>query len=141
MQNKKKKSFIRLPEYPGGKSDFKEYVKSNLQYPVKALETKTEGTVFLSAEIDDNGNVSKVTVEQGIGNGCDEEAVRLIKGIKFGGVKNRGIRVKTTKKFRINFTLPKSNVTYNYVKNKIEKHTGQQPKKYSYTIQISKNEK
>lgn len=141
MQNKKKKSFIRLPEYPGGKTDFKEYIRSSLQYPQKAIDNKTEGTVFISAEIDDNGNVGKVIVEQGIGDGCDEEAVRLIKGIKFGGVKNRGVRVKTRKKFRINFTLPKSNVKYNFVKNKTEKPTGQQPKKYSYTIQITKNER
>jgi len=140
MQNKKKKSFIRLPEYPGGKTDFKEYIKSNLRYPEKALKNKTEGTVYLNAEIDDNGKVSKVSVNQGIGDGCDEEAVRLIQGIKFGAVKNRGVRVKTTKKFRINFTLPRSKVQYNLVNTKKEKHKEIQAKKYSYTIQINKNE-
>ena len=55
----------------------------------------------MSAEVDDEGNIMAVRVDKGIGYGCDEEAVRLIEGIRFGGVKNRGVRVKTTKKFRV----------------------------------------
>ncbi|MCD6355300.1 MAG: TonB family protein, partial [Prolixibacteraceae bacterium] len=85
---KSNKQFLKLPEYPGGKEAFKKYIKSNLVYPQKALEKRVEGTVFVIAEIDDNGNVLQIEIEKGIGSGCDEEAGRLIKNIRFGGVKN-----------------------------------------------------
>jgi len=100
------KKFLKRPEYPGGKEAFRQYVKSNLKYPEEALEKGIGGIVYLSARIDDNGEVSDVEVERGIGGGCDEEAVRLISSVHFGKVKNRGLRVTTRKKFRIEFRLP-----------------------------------
>jgi protein TonB len=105
MKNAKKK-FLNRPEYPGGKEAFKAYVKSHLVYPEEAKQKRIEGVVQLLAQIDDNGNVGEVTVENGIGGGCDEEAVRLIKNVQFGSVKNRGVRLKTRKRFRIEFKLP-----------------------------------
>ena len=116
MQNKKKRDFLKLPEFPGGKKDFKTYIQENLKYPDKAFKNRTEGVVFLHAEIDDNGKVGRVTIEKGIGDGCDEEAIRLIKGLKFGKVKNRGVRVKTGKRFKIRFKLPKPEIKFNLVK-------------------------
>ena len=104
--DKKHKKFLKYPEFPGGKEEFKKYIKESLIYPKEALENKIEGVVFLNAEINDNGLVTNVNIEKGLGYGCDEEAKRLLSGCKFGGVKNRGVRVKTRKKFRINFKLP-----------------------------------
>jgi len=105
MKHREKK-FLKRPEYPGGKEAFRQYVKSNLKYPEEALAKGIGGIVYLSARIDDNGEVSDVEVEKGIGGGCDEEAVRLISSVHFGKVKNRGLRVSTRKKFRIEFRLP-----------------------------------
>jgi TonB family protein len=113
MKNTTKK-FLKRPEYPGGKAAFKEYVKKNLVYPDKAFEREIEGVVHLNARIDDNGHVSEVLVEKGIGYGCDEEAVRLIKGIQFGAVRNKGVRIKTKQRFRIEFKLPKIKPTVQF---------------------------
>lgn len=106
--------FLKRPEYPGGKTAFKEYVKKNLVYPESALEKGVEGVVHLSARIDGNGQVSEVVVEKGIGSGCDEEAVRLIKDIQFGAVRNKGVRLKTRQRFRIEFKLPKAKPTIQF---------------------------
>lgn len=137
--HKKPATFIKLPEYPGGKEQFRQFVKKHLKYPEKALDHKIEGIVFLSAEINDNGDVSNIRVENGIGYGCDEEAVRILNLIKFGRVKNRGIRVKTRKKFRINFKLPGKpapSIVYDFKKedgsNQLKK-----PEKYSYTVKVN----
>lgn len=136
-----KKRFLKLPEYPGGKEAFKAYIKSNLEYPKQALERRVQGIVFLSAQIDDNGDVLNVNVENGIGAGCDEEAVRLIKNVRFGGVNNRGLRVKSRKKFRIEFKLPPENkVKYHIVSDKKVDNAATTKIKYSYTINL-KNEK
>ncbi len=134
------KKFLKRPEFPGGKEAFKAYIKKNLVYPEIALAEKTEGIVYLSTQIDDNGEVKEVTVEKGIGGGCDEEAVRLIKNVKFGAVKNRGVRLKAKQRFRIEFRLPekKKSVSYQLKKSLKTNPSEQKPeiKKYSYTISI-----
>jgi len=138
MKNSKKR-FLKLPEYPGGKEAFKKYIRTNMRYPQEALEKKIEGIVQLAAEIDDNGNVLDVGIEKELGAGCDEEAVRLIKNIIFGGVKNRGIRLKSRKIFKIEFKLPpeKKKIKYNLIKSNKNLITGKkQSKKYSYTINL-----
>ena len=138
---KTEKKFLKLPEYPGGKEAYRKYIKENLKYPKEAKNKRIEGIVYLVAEINDNGEVEEVWIERGLGFGCDEEAVRLIKNIHFGGVKNRGVRLKTKKRFRIEFKLPpESKIKYEITSKKAvpkpenkKKSTG-----YSYTIQIKK---
>ncbi|MBN1819755.1 MAG: TonB family protein [Prolixibacteraceae bacterium] len=139
---KKSATFLKLPEYPGGKEQFREFVKEHLKYPEEALEKKVEGTVFLSADVSGKGQVSNINVEKGIGYGCDEEAVRILSLMHFGGVKNRGVRVITRKKFRINFKLPpqkKSSRQISYTYKEPGKQTeNKQPVSYSYTINLNK---
>jgi TonB family protein len=136
------KKFLKRPEFPGGKSAFKEYVKKNLVYPEKALEKKVEGVVHLNARIDDNGMVSEVAVEKGIGFGCDEEAQRLIKNVQFGTVKNKGVRVKTRQRFRIEFKLPntKPNFQFHYKKSTEKSQPDSSVKKenkFTYSINFT----
>lgn len=151
-----KKRFIKLPEYPGGKEEFRKYIHENLKYPESALNAGIQGVVHISAEINDNGDVLEVLVEKGLGHGCDEEAVRLVKGCQFGGVKNRGIRLKTRKKFRIPFQLKTSdtkstaaaqNVVYNFKpsaeRSEMDQNQPDNPKPgkvYSYTINVGKQQ-
>lgn len=101
----KRKSFLHYPEYPGGKDELKRYISENLVYPEAAILGKISGTVWLSAEINGNGQVTEVVVERGLGHGCDEEAVRLVSGLHYGGVTNRGIRLRIRHRFRIHFDL------------------------------------
>lgn len=101
----KRKNFLHYPEYPGGKDELKRYISDNLIYPEEALREKISGTVWLSAVINDNGLVSEVVVEKGLGHGCDEEAVRLVSGLRYGGVNNRGLRLKVRHRLRIHFDL------------------------------------
>lgn len=139
------KKFLNKPEYPGGKEAFKKYIKENLKYPEEALQKQIEGIVQLVAQIDDNGHVTDVAIEKGLGAGCDEEAARLIENVQFGVVKNRGVRLKTRKKFKIEFKLPSQRkISYNLTKtnqkeekpvtNKAEKN-----QKYSYSIKYNRS--
>ena len=66
MNHQKKKSFLKLPEYPGGKVALKKFIADNLIYPTEAQKSGIEGIVYLSAEIDDNGNVREVIVSKGL---------------------------------------------------------------------------
>ena len=130
------KKFLKVPQYPGGKEAFKKYIKENLVYPKEALEKQVQGIVFLNVEINDNGEVLSVVVEKGVGAGCDKEAIRLIKNVRYTKVKNRGKRVKTKKKIRIQFKLPpRKTVNFNVVKT-IQTEKPKTIKKYSYSINI-----
>jgi len=97
--------FLKKPEYPGGIEAMRLFINQNMKYPTQAIENKTEGAVILSFDIDYNGTVSEAKVMHGIGNGCDEEALRLVNLMVFSKAINRGVKVKTTRRLRIDFKL------------------------------------
>ncbi len=135
---KHKHHFLKLPQIIGGKEALKKYIEANMVYPEEAKLKRIEGAVELDTEIDDNGQVISVEIRKGLAGGCNEEAVRLIKNIRFGQVKNKGIRLKTKKHFKISFKLPLENtVNYHLVEN-MNKHSAPKTgESYSYTINIS----
>lgn len=102
----KKKDILKRPEYPGGAKALKDFITRNLQYPKEALEQNIEGTVFLRYDIDHQGVVTTVKVLKKVGYGCDEEAIRLVKMLKFNIDKTRGVRVLYHKTIQIHFRLP-----------------------------------
>jgi len=139
-QNREKK-FIDLPEYPGGKKAFQEFLAKNLQYPKEAMEKGIEGAVYVKYRVDGLGRVIHAEVTHSLGYGCDEEALRVVKSLKYGKAKNRGVRVTATMRTRINFKLPAPPaIQYSYVSEKKKEEKPQSPKKpasgetYGYTI-------
>lgn len=145
----KSKRFLQKPEYPGGIDAMRKFINKNLKYPLQAVKNNTEGAVILSAEIDYNGKVISTKLMHGIGDGCDEEAIRIVKLMRFTKVKNRGVRIKTTRRFRINFNLSSKSAEVKYIsKNEAQKivysikkspdktntDNNQPDNSYSYTI-------
>ncbi|MFW5804289.1 MAG: energy transducer TonB [bacterium] len=135
INNKKKKGFVHLPKYPGGNSALKKFIKENLQYPIEAIKKRIEGSVFLSFQVNDDGEVFNVRIEKGIGYECDQEAVRIVSLLKYEKAKNKGLRVSIRMKIRIRFKLSSSynkdpQVNYNY------KDTTSTQANYSYSIKI-----
>lgn len=100
-------AFIKKPKYIGGKATWQKLLKENLKYPAKALEKKIEGKVNISYEVNGNGKVLRPKVTKGIGYGCDEEAIRLVKMMKYEKVNNRKVKIITHHKIAIQFKLPK----------------------------------
>lgn len=60
-------------------STYQQYLKTNVVYPKAALDSKVEGEVKVSFMVKQDGTLSEFVVEKGIGFGCDEELIRLIK--------------------------------------------------------------
>jgi TonB family protein len=94
------------PAFPGGLKKWFKYIKDNLQYPEAAKANKVEGRVIISFIVEKDGTVTYPRVQRGIGNGCDEEAVRLLKNSpKWNpGVQN-GYAVRTEYTTIIDFKL------------------------------------
>lgn len=69
----------KMPEYDGGLSSFYKYVRKKMKYPTQARKMGVEGKVFIEFIIDKTGALTEVKVIKGIGAGCDEEALKVIK--------------------------------------------------------------
>ncbi len=85
-----------MPQYPGGENALMDYVSKNVVYPKEAQEKGISGRVFVSFIVEKDGSVSNVDVKRGIGGGCDDEAVRVIKAMpkwKPGKMKGKPVRV------------------------------------------------
>lgn len=90
----------------GGMSAFFKYVRKKLKYPSQARRMGIEGKVFVEFIIDKDGTLINVKSIKGIGAGCDEEAVRIIKGHpKWKAGKQRGKAVKQKMVLPITFQL------------------------------------
>jgi TonB family protein len=139
----RKKNFINLPKYTGGKKAFNEFIFSNLVYPDEALKNRIEGIVYAEYEVDSSGKISNVKIKKGIGYGCDEETIRILSLLVYEKATNRGIRVKSKMKTRIQFKLPAlpvenfaKNVNINYTVTETKTSNPIQPKAYTYTINL-----
>lgn len=148
-KEKKDKNFIKKPIYEGGPSALKAFIGKNLRYPKAALEEKIEGTVVLKYSIDYKGKVVDAKVISGLGHGCDEEAIRLARLLKFEVPRTRGVKVLFHKDIKIHFRLPKkkaspekaqaATILYSYTEKKKKEEEKNPPKEnggYSYTVTI-----
>jgi protein TonB len=107
-KEKKDKDFVKSAYYEGGKSALEAYVKKEMRYPKEALAAKIEGTVSIRYTVDYKGNVIDAGIISGLGHGCDEEALRLVRGLKFRVPEDGKIKSKYSRKLHIHFRLPGS---------------------------------
>jgi protein TonB len=68
-----------MPQFPGGPEKLATFLGHTLRMPKQAKRKKITGTVFVHFVIDSTGTIEEVQVLKGIGCGCDEEAVRVMK--------------------------------------------------------------
>lgn len=95
----------QMPELQGGLSA----IQSKIKYPEMAMKAGIEGRVVVQFVIDENGNVTNPVVVRGIGGGCDEEALRAVKQVKFTPGRQRGKPVKVRYSLPVSFKLEKAN--------------------------------
>ncbi|WP_348646758.1 TonB family protein [Flammeovirga sp. SubArs3] len=92
--------------YPGGMGQFYKWVGQNMKYPSQAKRMGVEGKVYVQFVVDKDGSLTDVRVVRGIGAGCDEEAVRVIrKAPKWKPGTQRGRKVKQRMVLPISFKL------------------------------------
>lgn len=69
----------QMPEFPGGMKKMQEYLASNISYPRMARQSKIEGRVFIQFVVSKDGSLRDYKVLRGIGGGCEQEAIRVLK--------------------------------------------------------------
>jgi protein TonB len=107
-QDKKEKIYTKcdqMPMFPGGDELYK-FIPANIVYPEAAKKTGVVGTVFVQFVVAKDGSITQVAVVKGIGSGCDEEAVRVIKMMpKWSPGKEKGKPVNVKIVIPISFKL------------------------------------
>lgn len=107
-KERKDKDFIKSAYYEGGKAALQAFVKKELRYPAEALKAKVEGTVSVRYTVDYKGHVIEAGIISGLGHGCDEEAIRIVRSLQFKVPNDGKIKSKYTLKLHIHFRLPGS---------------------------------
>jgi periplasmic protein TonB len=95
-----------MPSFPGGDEARIKFLTENIKYPQMAKETGIQGTVYVTFTTDERGRVTDVQLQRGIGGGCDEEAIRVVKMMPPwvpGKQNGKPVRVRFT--MQIKFTL------------------------------------
>lgn len=94
------------PNPPGGMEAWNKYLGKNLKYPTQARRMGIEGTVYVVFVVNTDGTLQDVDVLRGIGGGCDEEAIRVVKNApKWEPGKQRGRPVRVRMRLPIKFKL------------------------------------
>lgn len=91
----------QMPQFGSGDKELLEYLSKNIKYPAIARENGIQGTVVVQFVVGKDGSIQSPQVVRSIGGGCDEEALRVVKGMpKWQPGKQQGRAVK------VKFTLP-----------------------------------
>ncbi len=111
----------RMPELIGGLKTIQESIK----YPTVAKNAGIEGRVLIQFTVDQSGHIENPIVINGIGGGCDEEAIRALSQARFepGYQDGKPVKVKLTLPFR--FALSKEQSSTASIDKKIEEFNKQ----------------
>jgi TonB family protein len=90
-----------MPAYEGGEMEMYNWLGENVKYPKEAKENGTTGTVIVTFVVETDGSISNVKLLKDVGDGCGDEAIRVIKAMpKWTPGKQDG------KPVRVQFTMP-----------------------------------
>lgn len=89
-------------------AQFYEYLNANILYPKEAMDNHIEGEVVISFNVSKDGTLSDFGVEKGIGYGCEQELIRVVKaGPAWIPASNNRKSVSQKTSLSYIFTLPK----------------------------------
>lgn len=106
-QNEEENYFVAVegpPKIKGGLNS----IMSQVRYPAECKEANVEGRVVVRFIVNEKGKAEDAEIIRGIGNGCDEEALRVIKNAAFKPGMQRGKPVRVQMSLPIIFQLPNS---------------------------------
>ncbi len=94
----------RMPELIGGQKSLQKLI----QYPDSAYANGIEGKVIVTIVVNEKGRVEDPVIKRGIGGGCDEEALRVVREARFTPGTSRGNPVKIRMDVPVTFELRKA---------------------------------
>lgn len=104
----KKGRFYKQPVFPGGARMLTQYLSQNITYPQEAVSKRIQGKVYAEFTVEKDGTITNVKIHRGIGGGCDEETIRVIKSMpKWIPAEQKGTKIKVKHALPVQFYLPR----------------------------------
>ena len=97
-----------IPVMIGGKEKMYQSIYMHIRYPAYAREHGIQGKVYVTIIVNEIGRLEDAYVSKGVGGGCDEEALRVIRLMGQNGFEPallNNIPVKVKYDMFINFVL------------------------------------
>ncbi len=94
----------KMPELIGGQRSLQKLI----QHPDSAYANGIEGEVIVTIMVNEKGLVEDPVVKKGVGGGCDEEALRVVRQARFSPGLSQGNPVKIRMKIPVTFELRKA---------------------------------
>lgn len=69
--------------YEGGQEAMYDFIKKETRYPVMARRNRIQGVCIVSFTLNTDGTMSGIKLVKNIGGGCGEEALRVVRLLKF----------------------------------------------------------
>jgi len=107
-KNTNEKNSSPNPVLLGGMQMFYYVIGNTMNYPSDARRKGTQGRVYIKFTITEDGFPTNFEVSEGIGDGCDEEALRTFQSIGFEffpALNEQGERISSTMTLPVIFKL------------------------------------
>ena len=86
--------------------DLNSFLKFNVHYPEVARENDIQGSVIVRFMVEEKGSISHIKLLRGIGAGCDEEALRVVRSMPpWQAATYKGKPVRSVEVLPIHFKL------------------------------------
>ena len=93
-------------EFPGGVSQWQQYLMKNLRYPERAQGKEIQGQVRIFFKIDKDGNITDPYIQKSVEYSLDQESLRIIiQSGKWDPATKNGIPVNSFKTQPLNYRL------------------------------------
>lgn len=93
------------PIVDGGLRGLPLYLGRNMRYPKDAFARSIEGTVHVEFTVETSGRVANVRALEQVGGGCTDEAIRLVRTIRWKPGRKNGMLVRSVQELGIVFKL------------------------------------
>lgn len=108
------KAEIRMapkPVFTSKDYNLNSFISNSLQYPDAAFKQNISGLVRLKFVVEPSGRISNLLTEKTVGGGCTEEAIRVIKMIRWYPAIKKDVAVRTWMTLDITFDIAKKSVS------------------------------
>ncbi|MCP4550924.1 MAG: M56 family metallopeptidase [Bacteroidetes bacterium] len=94
--------YVQVEDMPRieGYESVSDFVKEKIKYPKLARKAGINGVVVITFMVEKDGSLTDIKIRKSLGNGCDEEALRVVNLMNFTPGKHKG------KLVRVPYALP-----------------------------------
>lgn len=94
--------------FPGGTDALYRFLSRNMKYPDQATRARVQGKVFVRFTVETDGSITSPEVTKGLGFGCDQEALRVVKAFPhWTPARDKGKAVRSRMNLPLSFVLVK----------------------------------